>query len=249
MKFLKQSLVVGILFLFSTLNTAYSFSGPDDEFRETVESSHIFKGHISLEYASKRTEEIRELETKFPGFHLVNNHLGCRGCEDWYSRSIIAEGCTLFDRFRFLKDCAAEGGCWYSRRNCIDYAYFTAVFENCPNQDAAIAIINYLMREGICSRIFDFIETYEVDDPKEAVFVSYIRNGVSTHLGICRGEGVVESKWGGINAIFQHKVFQALPEYGDKVLYHKVVFKELPPHFVEENWPNPSWKFLGERKT
>ena len=248
MKFFKQ-FFVGVLFVFITLNIAYGFSGPEGEFRETVGSSHIFKGHISLEYASKRTEEIRELEIKFPGFRLVNNHLSCSSCEDRYSRSIIKEGSTPLDRFRFLKDCAAKGGCWYSLRNCIDYAYFTAVLENCPNQDAAIAIINYLMREGIYSKIFDFIETQEVDDPEEGVFVSYSRNGVSTHMGIYRGGGVVESKWGGINAIFQHKVFQVPPEYGDKVLYHKVVFKELPPNFVEENWPNPSWKFLGERKT
>ena len=245
MKFFKQFLV-GILFLGATLNTAYSFSAPEDEFRKAVESSYTFKGYISPEYASKCTEEIRELGTRFPGFSLVNNHLGCSNCEDCYSRSIIKEGSTQLDRFRFLRDRAAEGGCWYRRMNCIDYTYFTIIFERWPNKDEAIAIINCLMREGIYKRIFGFIEAQEVDDPEEAVFVSY---STSTHLGIYRGDGVVESKWGGINAIFQHKIFQVPPSYGDKVLFHKVVFKELPPNFVEENWPNPSWKFLGERKT
>lgn len=247
MRFFKQSLVVGILFLFSTLNTTYGFFGPEDEFRKTVGSSHIFSGHISRDYASKRTEEIRELGTKFPGFSLVDNHLDCSGCEDWYSKSRIKEGSTQLDRFRFLRDRAAEGGCWYSCRNCIDYTYFTIVFERCPNKDAAIAIIHYLMREGIYNKIFDFIETQEVDDPEEAAFVSYSKNGASTHLGIYRGDGVVESKWGLMGAIFQHKIFQVPPEYGDKVSFHKVVFKELPPNFVKENWPNPSWEFLQEK--
>lgn len=233
---------IGILFVFITLNTVYGFSGEEDEFRKIVGSSYIFKGHISLEYASKRTEEIRELEKKFPGFRMMNNHLACESCESQYSRSIITEGRTPLDRFRFLKDRAAEGGCWYSRRNCIDYAYFTAVFEKCPDKDAAIAIISYLMREGVYKKIFDFIETQEVDDPEEAVFVSYSRNGASTHLGIYRGNGIVESKWGSMNAIFWHKVFQVPPDYGDKVLFHKVVFKELPPGFVRENWPNPLWE-------
>lgn len=241
MKFFKL-FFIWMLFIFITISATYSFSGPEDEFRKAVESSHTFKGYISPEYASKRTEEIRELGTKFPGFSLVNNHLDCSGCEDGYSKSIIKEGSTQLDRFRFLRDRAAEGGCWYRRMNCIDYTYFTVVFERCLNKDAAIAIINYLMREGIYIKIFDFIEAQEVDDPEEAVFVSYSRNGASTHLGIYRGKGVVESKWGGINAIFQHKIFQVPPSYGDKVLFYKVVFKKLPPGFVRDNWPNPSWE-------
>jgi hypothetical protein len=240
MRFFKQ-FFVGVLFLFITLNAAYGFSGPDpeDKFREAIGSSHIFKGHISLEYASKRTEEIKELEIKFPGFRLINNHLGCRGCEDEYLRAIIKKGDTSLDRFRFLKNCAAKGECWYSLTNCIDYAYFTAIFENCPDQDAAIAIINYLMREGVYIKVFKLIETQEVDDPKEAVLAIYSNNNGPTHFGIYRGDGVVESKWGLMGAIFQHKVFQLPPEYGDKVSFHKVVFKELPPNFVKENWPNP----------
>jgi hypothetical protein len=249
MKFFKQSLVIGILFLFISLDAAYSSLGPEDEeiksFRETIGSSYVFSGHITPEYASKRTEEIRELGKKFPGFQLINNHLGCSGCEDWYSRPIIAEGRTSFDRFRFLKDCAAKDGCWYSFRNCMEYAYVTAVFENCPNKDEGIAIINYLMREGIYSKIFDFIETQQVDNPEEAVFVSYSKNGASTHLGIYRGNGVVESKWGLMSAIFRHKVFQVPPSYGNEVLFHRVIFKKLPPDFVKNNWPNPLWE-LGK---
>lgn len=243
MKFFKQ-FFAGVLFVFIILNTAYGFSGPDpeDKFREAIESSHVFKGYISPGLASRRTEQIKEFEEDFPGFRLINNHLACESCEDEDSRSIIKKGDAPLDRFRFLKDCAAKGGCWYSRRNCIDYAYITAIFENCPDQDAAVAIIDYLMREGVYIKVFNFIETQEVDDPEEAVLVIYSNNNGPTHFGIYRGDGIVESKWGGINAIFQHKVFQVMPSYGDEVLFQKVVFKELPPHFVKENWPNPLWE-------
>lgn len=252
MKLFKGFITV-TLFLFFTLNTAYSFLEytPDEEtenFRKTVKSSHIFNGYTTPEYGLKRTPEIKEFE-KFPGFEVLYNHLPCRGCESEASRRSIREGSTLDHRFRFIKDQASPNSCWHGIGNCKDYALSTIILEKCPNKDEAILILNYCIKKTLwcpfgTAEIFKFIDYPQVETPEEATLVIYSKGPQKgTHYGIYRGNGVVESKWGSMRTIFRHKVFQVPLEYGDNVSFHKIVFKKLPPNLAEEYWPNSSWKF------
>lgn len=239
--------IIGLLFSLFSPHAGHAFLQytPDEEtekFRETAKSSAVF--HES------RDEIWEKFESKFSGFQLICDHLKCRDCEINKMLRVCGSGETQFLRFCSLKNREAHGGCWYNDlfNNCQKYAYLTVIYEQCPNKDEAIAILNYCMGEP-SSQVFNFIELVETADLEKATIVRYFENfPTETHVGIYRGKGKIDSKWGSLGAIFRHKIFQVPKSYGDEVRFYDIVFKKLPPNFVKDNWPNRDWKLLEHKE-
>jgi hypothetical protein len=217
-----------------------------DDFRKAINNLYALRGGVDQQHVAQATEEFREIERRFPGFLMIENHLACPGvCLSTYSQTSIKEkgdGRTLKDRFLYLtsQDTFYRGACWYNVANCKSYAFYTFVLESWPNKDEAVSIIHYWVKKKFYYT--DFLDLHKIEASEEAQLVCYEKR----HWGICRGNGTIESKWGFIPLIFRHKLFQVPLDYGHKVSFYKVGFKSLPPNFVEDNWPNPLWKLLHQ---
>ena len=66
----------------------------------------------------------------------------------------------------------------------------------------------------------------EVDDPQPGDLVAYYNHNLGlneslTHTGIYRGNGLVESKWGDVKAIFLHPKLYSMKHWGDKIRYYR----------------------------
>jgi len=66
----------------------------------------------------------------------------------------------------------------------------------------------------------------EVNEPEDGDLVAYynhekIPQDPLTHTGIYRGNGLVESKWGSIKAIFLHPKFYSLWVWGNEIRYYR----------------------------
>lgn len=83
--------------------------------------------------------------------------------------------------------------------------------------------------EGLCGeRMTNVIanDFVEVSSPQNGDLVAYYNPRLGerslTHTGIYRGDGLVESKWGGVKAIFLHPIFYSLTVWGDQVKYYRI---------------------------
>jgi hypothetical protein len=206
---------------------------PEDElFGKEYESTYRFDG-------DELRKKLKELEGKFPGFRMIEDHLTCKGCIplDDLNEMKTKPKLPLTKRFACLMSFEAPQKCAYLTYHCQEYAFLTLVLEEWPNEDEALAILAYLKGYFYYA---NFFELQKVENPEEAKLVIYGR--YNNHYGIYRGNGVVDSKWGGEKAIYRHNLFQH--PYPKEVSFYKVACKKLPPNFVEKNWPNPLWKRL-----
>ena len=223
--------VITLSFLLFSMSSAecmqYEPDEETDRFRNEVSTSYIFKGYMGLSEAPNRTRQINELSTTFPDFQVINNHFSCNACHKGGSEFLQAldQGQTLNTLSSICK--AELSDCWYKGHNCMDYAFYTLVIEQHPDK---ISTLKYLMKEGIYS-FFKIAGLEEVENPEEAHVVIYPDG---CHYGIYRGNGIVESKWGGMRAVFRHKLWYVPNSYCNRITFHKVVF--LKPEVEVDYW-------------
>ena len=60
-----------------------------------------------------------------------------------------------------------------------------------------------------------------MDAPIGGDLVIYLDNGVPTHLGVYRDDGLVESKWGGQPLVFVHAAQNVPATYGNQIGYFR----------------------------
>ena len=70
--------------------------------------------------------------------------------------------------------------------------------------------------------------------PRPGDLVLFLKDGIPTHLGICREQGLIESKWGNLLPMaYVHRLEDAPLSYGDKIVYYRP--PEKRPIFPVDN--------------
>jgi len=97
--------------------------------------------------------------------------------------------------------------------SCFDYAFFQigearALGRDYSNEEAPSVLSEW-----------GYIPT---KTPNPGDLVLYLDDDAPTHLGVYKGNGVVESKWGNNNPMaYIHKMTDAPPSYGNKVVFYR----------------------------